>query len=384
MTAVSLATRMRAVHTWRELAAWFFIAADVVWLAGWFSLLTGVAGGRDMLRILAVFVLSNYLSYLILRGLFSWQVPGAVRLVLGAVGMMIGLWLGENLLTYQHVILDPQKVLVDIWAGFSGLRSLSNEFWALAGMCILWLRCILYTRKPVTQDTVLGRARFDLGMMLILLVFPGRPGLVVILVGLSLFLVFSLSSLSLARIADINLFRGGKRLPFKFDWLAALVGISIFLVSFAGAFAFLASSWLTLAVLSLTDAFLFAIRLIIEKILMPVTALIAPFIQKIVMLLIKPEDALKMPELKLDPVEVTSEIERMRIEQISTEALRAAQPYIISVLLGLVLLGVILVLIKNPWKEQLKDIDDSSRETVEGDFWKRLRKSLGLQVQAVL
>ena len=208
--------------------------------------------------------------------------------------------------------------------------------------------------------------------------------MVVILAGLSFFLVLSLSSLSLVRIADINFFRGGKRLPFKFDWLAALVGISTILVSFAGAFAFLASSWLTLAVLSLTEAILIAIRFVIEEIILPVTALFAPFIQKIVALLIKPEDVRKMPDLKLDPLEMATDLEKMQIEQTSAEALRAAQPYIISILLGIVLVGVILVLIKEPWKEQLKDIDDSSRETLEGDIWKRLRKSLGLQVQAAL
>jgi hypothetical protein len=246
------------------------------------------------------------------------------------------------------------------------------------------MRCIFFTRKPVTQDTVIGRSQFDLVMMLILLLFPGRPGLVVVLVGLSLFLVLSLSSLSLARIADINFFRGGKRLPFKFDLLVSLIGISIFLVSFAGAFAFLASSWLTLAVLSLTNAFLISVRFIIEKLIMPLTALIAPFIQKIIDLLIKPEDALKMPDLILDPPKMATDIDKIQIEKISAEALRTAQPYIISILLGLVLVGVILVLIKEPWKEPLKDIDDSSRETVEDDIWERLRKSLGLQVRSAL
>jgi hypothetical protein len=307
-----------------------------------------------------------------------------MRLAMGAAGMMIGLWLGENLLAYQQLVFDPQKVLLDIWAGLSGLRSLSIEFWALVGMGIIWMRCIFFTRKPVTQDTVIGRSQFDLVMMLILLLFPGRPGLVVVLVGLALFLVLSLSSLSLARIADINFFRGGKRLPFKFDLLVALIGISIFLVSFAGAFAFLASSWLTLAVLSLTDAFFISVRFIIEKLIMPLTALIAPFIQKIINLLIKPEDALKMPDLILDPPKMATDIDKIQIEKISAEALRTAQPYIISILLGLVLVGVILVLIKEPWKEPLKDIDDSSRETVEDDIWERLRKSLGLQVRSAL
>ncbi|GEM_PF-4861389 len=384
MTIAGLATRIKSLHAWRELAGLLFIPADVVWLTGWYCLLTGVDSGHDMFRILGVLILSNYLAYLVLRGLFSAKIPVGLRLVLGAVGIGIGLWLGENLLAYRHLVFDPRKILVDIWTGFSGLRSLSKEFWALVAMCVVWLRCILYARKPVTQDTVVGRSLFSLIMMLILLVLPDRPGLAIILAGVSLFLVFALSSLSLARIADNNLFRGGKRLSFKFDWLAALVGISIFVVSFAGAFAFLASSWLVLAVLSLTEAFLFSVRYLIENVILPLTALFAPFLQKLIVLLIKPEDVLKMPDLDLEPRGMVTDLEKIQIEQTSAEALRAAQPYIISILVGLVLVGVILVLIKKPWKEQLKDIDDPSREIVEGNLWKRLRSSLGHPFQALL
>jgi len=384
MIAGSLAAKLRSVHAWRELAGLLFIPADVIWLAGWFCLLTGVIDSRDMAHILGVFVLCSFLAYLFLRVLNSWQVPGGLRLLLGGAGMLIGIWLGENLLIYQRLVLDPQKVMVDIWSGFSGLRSLSDEFWALIGMSVVWLRGILYTRKPVTQDTVLGRLQFDLAMILISLVFPTRPGLVSILIGLSLFLVLSLSSLSLARIADINFYRGGKRLPFKLDWLAALVGISTCLVVIAGSFAFLASRWLSLVVIALTNGILEMLRFIVEKLFMPLVMAVLAIIQKLLDLFYKPVDDIKIPKLNLEAPSVITGLKPLEIEQSSAEVLKAAQPYILAILLGLVVVGVILVILKKPWKEQLKEVDNSSREQVEGSVWKWLRNSLGLRIQTVL
>ncbi len=384
MIAGSFAARFKSVQSWRELAGLLFIPADVIWLAGWFCLLTGVIGGRDMARILGVFVLSSLLAYLVLRVLNSLSVPGGLRLLLGGAGILIGIWLGENLLIYQHLVFDPQKVMVDIWSGFSGLRSLSGEFWALIGMSVIWLRGILYTRKPVTQDTVLGRLQFDLAMILIVLVFPNRPGLVSILIALSLFLVLSLSSLSLARIADINLYRGGKRLPFKLDWLVALVGISACLVAIAGSFAFLSSRWLSLVVIALTNGILEIIRFIIEKLLMPLVMIVLAIIQKLLDLFYKPGDDIKIPKMNLEPPKVITDLKSLDIEQSTADVLKAAQPYILAILLGLVVVGVILVILKKPWREQLKEVDDSSQEQDKSNIWKWLRNSLGIRIQAVL
>lgn len=384
MTLDSLVQKLRGVHSWREMAALLFIPADVIWLTGWFCLFSGINAERGYARVLGVFLLSSLLAYEFLKLLNSWQLSAGLKVLLVAVGLLLGTWLGENLLVYERLVFDPQQILTDIWSGFSGLRSLSVEFWALISICVIWLRCIIYTRASVTQDTVLGRLQFDLVAILILLVLPGRPGLLATLIGLSIFLISSLSALSLVRIADINLYRGGKRLSFKVDWLLALVGFSCLLVSFTGIFAFLSSSWLTLAVLSVANAFLAVVRFIIEKLIAPVVEIIAPLLQKIIDLLLHPEDKLKMPELNLEPYKVMSEADKLKIEEMSAESLHVAQPYIMTILLGLVVVGVILMILKKPWKEKLKEIDDVSQEQIEGRFWKRLRDSLTHQIQAAL
>ena len=269
MTVGELVLRIRSIYAWRELAAWLFIPADVVWLTAWYCLLTVTTDGSEMARILGIFVLSSFLACLIMRGLNAWQLPGGARLLLGAAGVLFGVWLGVNLLIYKQLLFDPQKMAVDLWTGFSGLRSLSDSFWALIGMLVVWLRAILYTQKPVTQDTVFGRMQFGLVMLLITLGFPDKPGMVSILIGLSFFLVLSLSSLSLARIADINFYRGGKRMPFSLEWLVTLLGFALCLVAFAGSFAFLVNHWLAVLFLGLTNGVIQLLRYLIEKLLLP-------------------------------------------------------------------------------------------------------------------
>jgi hypothetical protein len=382
MTTGSLAVRIKSVHAWREVAALLFIPADIVWLTGWYCLLTGIVDTHEMMRSLGIFVFSSLLAYLMLRSIYSWQVPGILRLLLGALGLLIGIWLGENLLIYQRPVLDPHRVLIDIWSSFSGLRSLSVEFWTLIGLSLLGLRSIQHARKPVTQDTVLGSIQFDLVMMLGILFLPGRPELNVILVGFSIFLVLALSSLSLTRIADINFYRGGRRFPFRPDWLAALVGISIGLVTFSGIFAYYSSAWLVVVIISLTNGLIEALRLIIEKLLLPIVTFISPVFQKLIDFFFKPEDTFKMLGKNLEPGKLIADLDPNEIEQISSEVLRTAQPYVISILLGMVIFGVILAVLKKSWKERLNEIDDSSREQVEGSFLKMLQNSINLRIQA--
>ncbi len=384
MTVANPVARFRSIYAWRELASWLFIPADVIWLAAWYCLMTGTVNGSEMVRNLGIFVLSSFLACLILRGLNAWKLSGAVRFILGVAGVLLGIWLGENLLIYQKLLFDARMMATHLWTGFSGLRSLSHDFWALIGMMFVWLRAILYIRKPVTQDTVLGRSQFGLVMLLIILLLPDRPGVAAILIGLSLFLVLSLSSLSLARIADINFYRGGKRMPFNLEWLVTLFGFALCLVAFAGSLAFLTSRWLGLMVLALTNGILDLLRFILEKLFLPLVMGLLDLVQKLLDLFYKPGGEIKVPEMNLEPPKMLPGLDPLEIEKASADVLRTAQPYILAILLGLVLVVVILVIIRKPWKEQLKEVDETLQEQIDGGFWKWLRKSFGLRIQNTL
>ncbi len=162
------------MHTWRELAAFLFLPADVIWMTGWFCLLTDGQATLPVGEIYLTLVLVNVLAYLMLKMLFAWKAPVVLRLALGGLGLLSVAWMGESLLVYQGLIFDFNRILQDIWSSFRGARGLSLEFWSLACCIFLWVRAIFYTRSPVTQDTIMSRLQFGIFMFLILvLIYTG-------------------------------------------------------------------------------------------------------------------------------------------------------------------------------------------------------------------
>jgi hypothetical protein len=378
-----LAGKSRSIHAWRELAAFLYLPADVIWLSGWYYLLTGVTNSQPMTGIYLIFMMVSLMAYLILRLLFAWQAPIVLRLGLGALGLVLALWLGENLLVYRTLLLDFHKILTDIWVSFSGSRSLSAEFWSLAGIIFIWVRTVLYTRYPVTQDTIMGRFQFGLFMMLILILIYDRLVLTVLFTGLCIYLMLGLSSLGLARIADINLHRGGRRLRFTLDWFLILSGISTGLVLIAIVVSVLTTTWLSLAIVAVTNGILVVVRYIVENVVVPLVQIILALLYKLLELFYHPEEQVQVQKLNLDYLDLLKDDLSLELEDPIVEVLKVTQPYLLGILLALAAVVILVMLLRLPLKEWLGDAEHANEKT-EGNIWKQLRKSINRRIQNVL
>jgi hypothetical protein len=375
MTAGSITRRSRQVHAWRELAALLFLPADVIWLTGWFCLLTNGQSIMPVGGIFLTFVLVNGMAYLVLRLLFAWQAPVALRLALGALGLLSCTWLGESLLVYQGIIFDFYRILEDIWVSFRGARGLSLEFWALASIIFLWVRGITYTRAPVTQDLILSRSQLGLFMSLILVLIYKELDLSILMSGLCIFLIFTLSSLGLARIADINLHRGGRRLLFSWDWFLVLSGASTGLVLIASLFTLLTGSWISLLVIALTNGILMVLRFIIERLIVPLAKAVLAVILYLLQLFYEPEKWAQIEKPKIELFNYFEEAKPVQLADPTAEGLKAAQPYMLGILLSLVAVIILVMLLRLPRGEQLGDADGVGEKT-GGNALKQLRKAI--------
>lgn len=378
-----LAGKSRLFHEWRELAVFIFLPADVIWITGWYFLLSGVSEPQVIPDIYWIFVVSNCLAYLVLRLLFAWQAPVALRLALGALGLMIGLWLGENLLVYRTLIFDFETILSDIWTSFRGLRSLSAEFWALAAIILIWVRTIQYTHNPVTQDTIMGRLQFGLFMLLLLVLIFDSLGLTVFLTGLCLYLVLGLPSLGLARIADINLHRGGRRLRFSLDLFLALCGISTVLVVVSAALTILTSTWLSLAIIAVTGGILTIIRFIVEKLVVPLLTLVLASLYKLMEMVFHSEFRSPATVPEFEVIDPFKDVPPLDLNDPATQALQTAQPYFLAFLLVLAVVVIVLMLLRLPRKEGVNRAYDTGEKT-GGNVWLQLRKLISKRVQDIL
>jgi hypothetical protein len=383
MTSRLMSLRAKPFHAWRELAAFLFLPADVIWLTGWFCLLTDGSTTQPIIAIFLVFVFVNYLAYLTLRLLFAWQAPVALRLGLGALGLLAGLWLGESLLVYQSPVLDINQILQDIWIGFRGVRALSIEFWSLACIIFIWVRGVIYTRNPVTQDTIMGRFQFGLFMLLILMLIYNKLGLTILLSGLCVFLILGLSSLGLARIADINLHRGGRRLRFAWDWFLVLSGISIGLVLLAGAVSLLTSSYLGQAMILLTNGLLTVIRFIVENLVVPLAKIILAILYALLEMFYNPAKLVQVSKPELELFDYFEDVEPFKLADPTAEGLKAAQPYLLGILLALLALVIIFMLLRLPHQEGLGDADGAGEKT-GGNVFKQIRKSISHRLNSLL
>ena len=63
MTVSILSGRLKPVHAWRELAAFLFLPADVIWMTGWYCLLTDGQATLPIGEIYLTLVLVNVLAY---------------------------------------------------------------------------------------------------------------------------------------------------------------------------------------------------------------------------------------------------------------------------------------------------------------------------------
>jgi hypothetical protein len=382
ITAV-LSLKSKPVHAWRELAAFLYLPADVIWLTGWYCLVTDGSTTQPIFGVYLVFVMTSCLAYLILRLLLAWQAPIALRLGLGALGLLAGLWLGESLLVYQTLIFDFNSILQDIWISFRGSRALAVEFWSLACIIFIWVRSILYTHNPVTQDTIMSRLQFGLFMMLILILIYNKLGLIIVMSGLCLFLILGLSSLGLARIADINLYRGGRRLLFSWDWFLVICGISAGLVLIASTLSLLTGSWLSLVVIALTTGIITIIRFIVVKLVVPLVNIVLAILYFLLELFynVKSLGQVKAPDLT--PYFNNKDFEPFELTDPTGVGLKAAQPYLLGILLGVVAVGIVLMLLRLPNKEGLGDADGAGEKT-GGNAFKQLRKLINQGIQHAL
>jgi hypothetical protein len=383
MTAGILAGRLKPVHAWRELAAFLFLPADVIWMTGWFCLLTEGQATPQIGEIYLTLVLVNVLAYLILRVLFAWKAPVVLRLTLAGLGLLSVAWLGESLLVYQGLIFDFNRILLDIWTSFSGARGLSIEFWSLACGIYLWVRAIVYTRSPVTQDTIMSRLQFGIFMFLILVLIYTGLNLAVMIAGLCLLLILGLTSLGLSRIADINLHRGGKRLQFSWDWLMVLTGVSTSLVMIAGLISLLTGTWLSLGVIALTGGILTIIRFIVVQLIVPLVNVLLAILYSIIKIFYNPDQQVEVEPPELELLDPFRDFEPFKLADPTAEGLKAAQPYLLGILLGLAAVIILVMLLRLPRRENLGDVDDAGEKN-GGNALKLLRKAISRSLQNAL
>jgi hypothetical protein len=383
MTTGALSGRTKLVHTWRELAAFLFLPADVIWMTGWFYLLTDGQATLPVGEIYLTLVLVNVLAYLLLRMLFAWKAPVVLRLALGGLGLLSVAWLGESLLVYQVLTFDFNSILQDIWTSFRGARGLSIEFWSLACGIFLWVRAIFYTRNPVTQDTIMSRMQFGIFMLLVLVLIYTGLNLAVLFVGLCLLLILGLTSLGLSRIADINLHRGGKRLRFSWDWFLVLSGVSTGLVVIAGLLSLLTGAWLSLGVIALIGGILAVIRFLVVHLIVPLANVFLTILYYLLKLFYKPDQQVTNEPLALDLTDPFRDFEPFKLADPTAEGLKAAQPYLLGILLGLAAVIILVMLLRMPRRENLGDADGAGEKT-GGNVLKQLQKAIGRSLQNAL
>lgn len=229
----------------------------------------------------------------------------------------------------------------------------------------------------------MGRLQFGIFLFLILVLIYSGLNLAVLITGLSILLIFGLISLGLSRIADINLHRGGRRLLFSWDWFLMLTGISTGLVLLAGLLSLLTSSWLSLGVIALIGGILSIIRFLFVHLIIPLMNVVLAILYYLLQLIYKPDQQVKVEAPKLELLDPFRDFEPFKIADPTAEGLKAAQPYVLGILLGLVAVIVVVMLLRLPHREHLGDADGAGERT-GGNIFKQLRKSISRGFQNVL
>jgi hypothetical protein len=216
---------------WRTLALAAYASMEIAWITPWyfFLTLTPLQGWLPARVFVFFWVLYLAAAFLLPARQAALQDANRRRWLLGGltlVAELIGLWLlmswqgGGTVSDFLARINVPDSAL---W--------IPQEFVVIGA--ILWVvyRGSVAAREKLGSLTVMSGFRWGVALLLIYGGLTSVLGMPIPLGLLSVFLVFSLLTLSLGRIAGVSHQRGGQRIPF--DWRktlgigAAVIGMMI-------------------------------------------------------------------------------------------------------------------------------------------------------------
>jgi preprotein translocase subunit SecG len=146
-------------------------------------------------------------------------------------------------------------------------------------------------------------------------------------------------------------------------------------VLIASLFTLLTGSWISLLVIALTNGILMVLRFIIERLIVPLAKAVLAVILYFLQLFYEPEKWAQIEKPKIELFNYFEEAKPVQLADPTAEGLKAAQPYMLGILLSVVAVIILVMLLRLPRGEQLGDADGVGEKT-GGNALKQLRKAI--------
>jgi hypothetical protein len=218
------------LRPWRELALLTQIGMELCWIALWYSNLTQINQPVPIWQaylVLGGLLLASHALARLLR-LETRLLP--LRRLVDLVGLVLGCWIGLELLLYLPQWVGPAAIAGRVAAAFAEKNSIPPEFWVLLVCLLVWYRGIATARMLVSAERTL--ASFGLGILMLALYGATLAFLPVgsVFAVLYAFLTLGLISLSAARIYQTGRRRGGRLPGFNRTWLVGITATAALVV----------------------------------------------------------------------------------------------------------------------------------------------------------
>lgn len=343
--------RIPIVKVWREAAFLSLWAADMCWIALWYSTLSQIGGGVTYGRAFLVLGGIYLFSHFLIRLFDYWQLRTILRQGLVGVLILVSFYYSVSMLIYLGNwpgVLGLVKGMVD---GFASANLIPPEFWVALVVLLLWRRGIRLARQPISSDIVMASFGFGGGMFFLFGILPYF--FMDSAQALRAFFPFTLCilvALSCARIFELSRMRGAINARFSREWIVAILLASVALVG-AGALASLllqesiAQLLGRLALLLLWGLGILLILIVTPIILLVLIAL--PWLSQRLNLQFNP---LRIISELLDTLRnLLPSIPGAKISQLFTRVAVESKPFVLWGILAMLLVGVLAITVWRRW-----------------------------------
>jgi hypothetical protein len=214
---------------WQWLALLAFVCMEMSWATAWIKTANAAISATPSVQILFLSAGIVLLTTIVSRFSIVFSLNLAVRRLLAAVVLGVGLWVGYiGMETSSAISQTIENTRINSVGDFLGV--IPAWFWITIYVILLWLRGSWLARQRIGPMTVYPN--FRLGLLMF-----GLYALAGFLIPLAketnptdllfLFLFFSLLALVTSRVSILAVLRGGAKSPFDSRWMVA-VGLTTF------------------------------------------------------------------------------------------------------------------------------------------------------------
>jgi hypothetical protein len=355
----------------RELAGGGLLVMEMLLAAFWF---TTIARGYKPLGLFQTIIILGVVFggvYVMERTAQAWPVTEGWRRAIEIAVLVFCLWVTLEGLVYFPALPGPQAIFTKLFRDFASEYTIPLEFWVLVVVLLIWGRSLALAHHPIDNDRISSSLLLGLLSVMAYQFFPQRIETGAIFTGIFLFIFLGLLSMGAARIAVLIEMRGGKQTLASRGWMAGLGASALAAAGLTALLAVIVRGPIGQWVVRLFVIFLGLLGALFSVVLYPVSLLVSYLIIWLQKLLTNTLSNSPLMNVINQMQQIAKKMAQDNGDRLSwiTQIIKPATMWAILIL---ILVGVVLAIGLQTWREHKRRMDSATTQLSTADMLRKL------------